>query len=266
MPDEGACVPLPEGFHFTSSGSYTSTQPAMAVFNSILWQVVVLGVAYPSMAVVCNSARPEWYYCAENDWTLLNKLFFSPNGNGNCGSMRAFLYDLAGRQMTFYSPYRMDDAGFVSFGDGRPGKSINDTHTFPYMHADYTLQYNTEANSITMSNSTGQIFRYTPQACQWGSRLGVPKASLAETKGRLSPAVPLPAEGLKNTPCWHWVTIWAAFDVTSESVNITGPYTSFHFTFVRLNDSMLKVEPHHSEESATLLYGYKALPYTCPPP
>ncbi|KAF4693802.1 hypothetical protein FOZ62_015650, partial [Perkinsus olseni] len=218
-------------------------------------------------------------------------LFFSPNGNGNCGSMRAFLYDSAGGQMTFFSPYGMDDAGFVSLGDGRPGRSINDTHSFPYMHADYTLQYNTEGNSITMSNSTGQIFRYTPQACQWRSRLGVPRASLTESREGSPPLYPyrhycgdtmcitigisfgqwiivgfISTEGLKNTPCWYWVTIWAAFDVTSEAVNITGPYTSFRFTFVRLSNSVVKVEPHHSEEGATLLYGYKALPYTCPPP
>ncbi|EEQ97093.1 hypothetical protein Pmar_PMAR027339 [Perkinsus marinus ATCC 50983] len=255
-----------------------------------LYQVLSI-VLYPTSASGYDGCRqPDWYYCAEHDPSFLNRLFFTSNVDGTGGYLRSFLYDAAQHQATFYTPYQIDEAGYITFGDGTPGHSINDTARFPYMSAEYTLKYDAGRNSVTATGRSGLILRFTPQACSSGSPPpGELSRPLSAVEGGPPPLYPFPyycgdrmcftigisfnkwiiwgwisTEPLVNTPCWHAVTVWSPFDVTKEAGNVTAPFSSFHFTIVRVDGSVLKLQPHNSDEHPTLLQGYNNLPYHCP--
>ncbi|KAF4654700.1 hypothetical protein FOL47_009833 [Perkinsus chesapeaki] len=229
-----------------------------------------------------NKRTPDWYYCHEDFSSGYNKILFAPNGTE--GFMRTYFQDM---EISFSSPYHIDEGGYVTLGDSISGKSLNDSRTFPYMSVHYTLKYDSENDVVIMTNTSGMVFNYTP--CHSSASIGRPNQRIL-SQGNRPPLYPhlyycaermcvlidmsiigwviggwIHTEDLKTTPCWHWLSFTKAFDIDSHTADISSPYTSFDFTLQRVNGSMIELQPHHSGEETVLLYGLDEQPYQCPP-
>mmetsp|Transcript_9851 Transcript_9851/g.8236 ORF Transcript_9851/g.8236 Transcript_9851/m.8236 type:complete len:145 (-) Transcript_9851:168-602(-) len=112
-----------------------------------------------------NKRVPDWYYCHNDIYAPYTKLFFTPNGTE--GFLRVSLQDLEQVSQTlYYSPYHIDEGGYVTLGDSISGKSLNDSRTFPYMSVHYTLKYDSGNDVVIMTNTSVRLFIKSIKVCR----------------------------------------------------------------------------------------------------